>query len=98
MRFSRDKKWSLLIRSALHEQGGERLLPEMLAFLKSARMKPQDLKKIDLDVASASFSFSRTAWAVAKTFELVFGIKVSARSPKYYGKPNITTKKIETRK
>ena len=94
MKFLKDKKWSLLIRSALHEQGGERLLPEMLAFLKSARMKPQDLKSIDLDVAHASFSFSRTAWAMAKTFNLLYGTKVGEARPRYYGKPTITLGKL----
>ncbi len=91
------KKSFLLIRSASHEQGGEAILPALMRFLKSARVRPDDLKRIDLDVESASFSFSRAAWAVAKTFELVFGTKVGAKNPKYYGKPNITVKKLESR-
>lgn len=87
------KKWCLLIRSESHEQGGERLLPELLQFLKSKRVSPSQLRSIDLEVDQASFSFSRTAWAVAKTLAMVSGVKVSARHPHYYRKPTITPQK-----
>ena len=68
----------------------DELLGAITKLLKSARVPPYQLDRIDLDVAHASFSFSRAAWAIAKTFELVHGVKVGAKGPAYYGKPNIT--------
>jgi len=68
------------------------LLGAIMKLLKLARISPKQLGRIDLDVARASFSFSRAAWAVAKTFALIYNTKVGQSAPKYYGKPTITLK------
>ncbi len=77
-------------RSAVGMRAGDGLLTEMIRLLRGTKTHPSDVRNIHLDVAQASFSFSRAAFAIAKTFELVFGTRVDHMSPRYYGKPNIT--------